>query len=100
MSRYGIDYYGLSSYGPGSSVTYSATPFIARSSNYGEITLLWTDPVGDYSKIRLVRNRYGYPTNPYDGTMLIDAKNGFNTTFYVDTDVLQGSYYYYSLFVY
>lgn len=100
MSRYGIDYYGLSSYGPGSSVTYSATPFIARSSNYGEITLLWTDPVGDYSKIRLVRNRYGYPTNPYDGTMLIDAKNGFNTTFYVDTDVLQGSYYYYSIFVY
>ena len=101
MSRYGIDYYGLAYYGADVVNTYSAAPFTATSSNYGEITLNWVDPVGNWSNLKLVRNSYGFPVNPYDGIQLLNVFNGSDPTTYVDTfDLVQERYYYYSIFVY
>jgi hypothetical protein len=101
MSRYGIDYYGLSYYGADVINTYSAAPVTAISSNYGEITLAWVDPVGNWSNLKLVRNSYGFPVNAYDGVQLLNVFNGSDPTTFIDTfDLVPERYYYYSIFVY
>ena len=107
MSRYGINYYDLSYYGPDNVVSFVATNFKARAENYGYINLTWNSPYGDWSKIKLVRNSYGYPVNAFDGTAL-DIKNDGNFVAFKETDPTTfddnvglgfGSFYYYSLFV-
>lgn len=101
MSRYGIDYYGLGYYGPDNQATYSAAPATATSTGYGAIQLNWVDPSGNWSKLKLVRNSYGFPTSPYDGIVLVNVFNGSDpTTFDDNFDLKEGAFYYYSIFVY
>jgi phage tail-like protein len=101
MSRYGIDYYGLAYYGPDVVNTYSATPFTATPTNYGEITLNWVSPIGAWSTLKLVRNSYGFPVNPWDGKEILSVFNGSDPTTLIDNDdVVQEQYYYYSIFVF
>ena len=101
MSRYGIDYYGLSSYGSSSAVNYLAGSFTAQSRGYGFIRVKWTSPTGKWSTVRLVRNSYGYPVNAYDGDILVSVPKESDPTVYNDTtNLARGAFYYYSLFVY
>jgi hypothetical protein len=107
MSRYGIDYYGIGKYGNDNLTTFSATPFVAKpwyditKGGYGVIKLTWTTPTGDWARIRLVRNSYGFPINAYDGTILINAINGSPEAAPVtyDSGLKQEAFYYYSIFV-
>jgi len=100
MSRYGIDYYGLSYYGSGTGVKFDASPFTAKPYGYGGIRLNWTSPGGAWAKIKIVRNSYGYPVNAYDGQTVLTAFNGNDPTYYIDTtNLVQGAFYYYSIFV-
>ena len=104
MARYGIDYYGIGSYGSDNVATFSALPFTAKSFNYNQIKLTWTDPLGVWSNLILVRNQYGFPLSPYDGTILVNVFNGSDPTNY--TDIIPFSnqnedrpFFYYSIFV-
>lgn len=101
MSRYGIDYYGLGYYGSANPVTFNAYPFTATPSKQGEIRLDWTDPTGDWSKLVIVRNPYGFPLDPWDGIEILSIYNGYDPITYVDNvNLVQGQFYYYSIFVY
>jgi hypothetical protein len=108
MSRYGLNYYELASYGSDEYSLYVTPSFIARSENYGYINLSWTSPVGDWSKIKLTRNTYGFPTNPWDGTELdikgdgtyVAFKETDPTVFDDNVNLGQNTFYYYSLFVF
>jgi hypothetical protein len=101
MSRYGIDYYGLSSYGSSASVNYLAGSFTAQSRGYGFIRVKWTSPSGKWSTVRLVRNSYGFPVNAFDGDILVSVPKENDPTVYNDNiNLAQGVFYYYSLFVY
>ena len=101
MSRYGIDYYGLAYYGSSNPVTFDASPFIATPSNHGEITLNWTDPTGSWSRLVIIRNPYGFPLDPWDGTEILSVYSGADPVVYVDSSgLVQGQFYYYSIFVY
>ena len=101
MSRYGIDYYGLSNYGPTTIVSFDAHPFTAASYGYSTVKLDWIDPIGSWSKLRLVRNAYGHPVNAYDGTLLVEVTNGSDPTTYIDsTGLAEGAFYYYSIFIF
>jgi len=101
MSRYGIDYYGLSSYGSSAAVNYLAGSFTAQARGYGAIRVKWTSPSGKWATVRLVRNSYGYPVNAYDGDILVSVPKENDPTVYNDTtNLAQGAFYYYSLFVY
>lgn len=117
MARYGINYYGLATYGAETAVAYAANNFTATSgsigdlitvhSPYGAITLEWNNPTGNWSKIKLVRNSYGFPVSEVDGTQL-DLKN--NNMFeaykenspesFTDRNLARNAFYYYSLFVF
>ena len=101
MSRYGISYYGLDYYGTDNPIKFDATPFTAKPAGHGRILLNWTDPTGDWSKLVIVRNNYGYPVNPWDGTNILTVYNGNDPVFYIDASgLVEGSYYYYTIFVY
>jgi hypothetical protein len=101
MARYGIDYYGVGLYGAVNPVKFDASPFTASPLGYGAIQLNWANPSGSWAKIQLVRNTYGYPVHAFDGQVLLTAFNGADPTTYVDTtNLIEGAYYYYSLYVY
>lgn len=100
MSRYGINYYGLSTYGSSAAVQYVAGAFTAQSRGYGFIRVEWENPSGAWSNARLIRNSYGYPVNAYDGDVLVNAAQENNLTVYDDSTLAKGAFYYYSLFLY
>lgn len=101
MSRYGIDYYGLSYYGSDNPLTFDATPFTATPSKQGQILLNWVDPKGDWSRLKIIRNTYGFPIDPWDGVEILSIYNGADPVVYVDSNgLVQGRFYYYSIFVF
>jgi hypothetical protein len=106
MARYGVDYYGLVPYGSESTafVEFDASPFTATPIGYQKIRLSWTSPSGDWSRIRLVRNTYGFPLSVDDGTVVYDEPKSFDLGSYDDTGesigLKPGIAYHYSLFVF
>lgn len=112
MSRYGLNYYGLtaSKYGGENPVSYVATRFTAKSSTYVDnvtgirkpkIVLEWVSPSGSWAQVKLIRNTYGYPVNAWDGKVLVDKAKEIDPTRYEDKEfIAEGAFYYYSLFVF
>lgn len=101
MSRYGINYYGSAFYGLPALIDFAVNDFRAVPFGHGQIKLSWSSPTGAWNRLRLVRGTYGYPTNAFEGKELLDTYYGLDPAFYLDNDgVTEGSYYYYSLFVY
>jgi hypothetical protein len=108
MARYGIDYYGVSSYGSESLafVEFDASPFLAKSVGYRKIELTWTPPTGDWTRIRLVRNTYGFPLSVDDGAVISDEPKNFSNGYFLDEGQIpsgiglkESTGYHYSLFV-
>lgn len=108
MSRYGIDYYGLAPYGTSTDafIEFDASPFVAKSVNYGKIQLTWTSPSGDWTRIRLVRNTYGFPLSVDDGVIVYEEPKNFDSGLYIDDGQIpngiglkEGRAYHYGLFV-
>lgn len=99
MTIYGIDFYGTNTYGVLPFVEFDASPFLAEPYGYGTLRLRWNTPSGDWDRLRVVRNGYGAPDFESDGFILpIDpAAQGVNE--YLDRDLREGSFYYYSIFV-
>ena len=101
MARYGLAYYNLAYYGPDNPVNFVAGTFTASPKGYSSIQLSWTSPSGNWSKIKLVRNPYGFPVNAFDGDTILQAFKETDPTAYLDTNGLEeGAFYYYSLFVF
>lgn len=107
MSRYGVSIYGLSAYGTDTAVAYAASGFTATPTGYGTILLEWDNPAGSWSKIKLVRNSYGFPIDYLDGTVLDIKLDGAYEAYketappsYLDTNLATNAFYYYSLFVF
>ena len=109
MARYGIDYYGIAKYGSNvaTTVAYDASPVTATSVGYGQILIKWSSPSGDWTRIRLIRNTYGFPLSVDDGATLHDEAAGAEISEHLDTGAIpnniglkQGISYHYSLFVY
>jgi hypothetical protein len=42
-----------------------------------DLTLSWTDPPDQAASLRVVRRRWGYPTSPDDGLVLLDVADAF-----------------------
>jgi hypothetical protein len=108
MSRYGLTRYNLGYYGSSDANPFIATNFTAIEENYGHIKLQWNSPYGQWSKLKLVRNSYGFPVDAFDGISLDIKSDGSyvafketDPTYYDDLSTLgDNSFYYYSLFVF
>lgn len=101
MARYGVDYYGgTTTYGEPAYIEFDATPVTAFSHSYGQAVIRWFNPEGDWSEIRLVRSRWGYPLSIYDGTTVYTGTRANAAELVVDRELNPGRFYYYEVFVY
>lgn len=98
MARYGVDRYGVAYYGAQALIDFDASPFTATSRVTGGLLLRWTQPGGNYDRLRLVRNAYGNPINVDDGQILLNTEDT-SLTELADSGLTEGVWYYYSLFV-
>lgn len=97
---YGVDFYGVATYGYSQPADYSVEPFVATQSDYNRITLQWATPnVKPWKSLVLVRNLYGYPSVPADGTTILTITPTAPLTSYDDTGLIAGRYYYYTMFL-
>ena len=106
MSRYGDEFYGLAPYGTDTLVDFDVSPFTVTSIDYNKIFVEWNQPTGDWDKIRLVRNGFGFPMTPDDGDLLFEGDNANNVRTYLDegqvpanSGLIEGQTYYYTVFV-
>jgi len=112
MAIYGVSYYGTGVYGTSNfSVAYSAEPFTSASIGYNTINLSWNVPTSstaaDWSLLKLVRNKYGFPLSIEDGDVILTATKSGTPNTYTDkgqvpnnVGLQSGAAYYYSIFVY
>lgn len=102
MAVYGRDFYGFTKYGRAPRVEYGIEPFTAQPFDYRAIRVEWGPPVGDWEEFRLIRNRYGFAADEADGDIVLSflREDGYPTsTTYVDTGLVGGSWYYYTIFI-
>jgi len=70
----------------------------AASIDYGSIRVSWKQPSGIMFRFRLLANRYGYPVNENDGTLIYDSVT-YPGSSYLDQNVIPGTYHYYAFYV-
>ena len=106
MAIYGDEFYGLSLYGANTLVDFDVSPFVISSADYNKIRITWSTPTGDWDKIRLVRNGFGFPMTPDDGDLLFEGDTTSNVREYTDqgqvpnnSGLIEGRTYYYTVFV-
>ena len=62
-----------------------------------QVALTWTNPGdGDFAGVKVLRKTGSYPTYSVDGTLVYNGTNEL----YTDTDVSNGTTYYYAIFAY
>lgn len=59
-----------------------------------KITLTWKNPITDFDSVRIVRSDKTYPRDISDGKVVYEGSGER----FVDTDVVQGVFYYYTVF--
>lgn len=99
MARYGVSHYGSSFYGAPLTSVFSAEPFTAVATGYGEITLSWTSPGGTWDDLVLVRNLVGYPVTETNGVVVYTAASGADVHHFVDPDLPTDHWVYYTILV-
>lgn len=75
-----------------------STTINVSPSGYNGLQLNWTPPGGNWNQLVLVRSAFGTPSRVYDGITLESSPTFFGT--YLDTPLVPGYFYYYSLFVF
>ncbi|WP_409238338.1 hypothetical protein [Streptomyces sp. PA5.6] len=100
MAQYGLDFYAQSKYGVDVRVEYSVEPFTATPVDAGAILLQWSASKEDnWTTLRLVRNSRGIPGDADDGDVLLESGHEGLVATYLDSDLVKGRFYYYSVFV-
>lgn len=79
-------------------ILFHADP-LAECLDYNEAVITWTNPVGLWSALRVVRNPNGIPVSFDDGLVLVNVTAPGAAT-YTDIEVTPGRRYYYGLFVF
>ena len=72
MAKYGVNYYGSSSYGAAAKLAYSVEPMAALVLDFTKVYIEWQPPKGDFTQVRLVRNQAGIPETAEDGIIIFD----------------------------
>ena len=82
---------------PDKSVLEDVTNFYIQNSGNDSITLNWLIPTsGNIQGVIIVRDTTGYPSDPDSGTVIYIG----NSASYVDTNLMEGQTYYYTIFTY
>ena len=72
MARYGINYYGASTYGAFVKLAFSVEPMSTLVLDFTKVLVKWQTPRGNFSRIRLLRSQVGFPETAEDGIIIFD----------------------------
>jgi phage tail-like protein len=72
MARYGINYYGATSYGAFVKLAFSVEPMSVLVLDFTKVLVRWQTPRGEFSRIRLLRSQVGFPETAEDGIIIFD----------------------------
>jgi hypothetical protein len=72
VARYGINYYGASTYGAFVKLAFSVEPMSTLVLDFTKVLVKWQTPRGEFSRIRLLRSQVGFPETAEDGIIIFD----------------------------
>jgi len=78
VAKYGVNYYGSSTYGSFVNLRFSVQPMsvlateLETVSSFAKVLVRWQTPRGNFTRIRLVRNQAGFPETSEDGVIIYD----------------------------
>ena len=80
MAKYGINYYGSSTYGAAALLAYSVQPMsvlvysdvTSLATEFRRVRVTWQNPTGSFTRFRLVRSQVGFPETAEDGIIIFD----------------------------
>ena len=72
MARYGLNYYGASTYGAFVKLAFSVEPMSTLVLDFTKVLVKWQTPRGEFSRIRLLRSQVGFPETAEDGIIIFD----------------------------
>jgi hypothetical protein len=110
VAKYGNVTYGGTKYGETPKLVYSVEPMSLVVLDFSKVYLQWISPTGTFSKIRLVRNQWGFPETAEDGVIIWDefaTSGNVSRQSFVDgldnptsIGIVPGKPVYYSMFLY
>ena len=110
MAKYGNVVYGGAKYGVTPKLAYSVEPMAITVLDFIKVQVEWQSPTGDFTKIKLVRNQFGFPENSEDGLTIWEeaaTEGTVSRSFFVDgednpdqTPIVNGRQVYYTIFLF
>jgi hypothetical protein len=110
VAKYGNVTYGGAKYGVTPKLAYSVEPMAITVIDFAKIRVSWQSPTGEFTKIKLVRNQFGFPENSEDGVAVweeyategtvsrSDFLDGEDNL--VQTPIVNGRQVYYTMFLF
>ena len=110
MAKYSNVVYGGAKYGVTPKLAYSVEPMAITVIDFTKIEIAWQSPTGEFTKIKLVRNQFGFPENSEDGLTIWEenaTEGTVSRSFFVDgednpgqTPIVTGRQVYYTMFLF
>lgn len=75
MSKYGNILYGGALYGDTPKLPYSAEPMTINVLRFNEAYISWQNPIGVFSRFRIVRNQNGFSETSEDGIIVLEINS-------------------------
>jgi len=73
VAKYGDIVYGGAKYGDTPKLSYSVAPFTVNVIQFNEADLSWANPIGVFTRFRIVRNQNGFPETSEDGVIVYEV---------------------------
>jgi hypothetical protein len=110
VAKYGNFVYGGAKYGVAPKLAYSVEPMSITVIDFTRVELTWQSPTGAFTKIKLVRNQFGFPETSEDGLTIWEENATEGTVTrgsFVDgednleqTPIVNGRQVYYTMFLF
>lgn len=110
MAKYGNVVYGGAKYGVTPKLAYSVEPMAVTVLDFIRVQIEWQSPTGTFTKIKLVRNQFGFPENSEDGLTIWEeaaTEGTVSRSYFVDgednpnqTPIVNGRQVYYTMFLF
>jgi hypothetical protein len=110
VAKYGNVVYGGAKYGVTPKLAYSVEPMAITVLDFIKIQVEWQSPTGTFTKIKLVRNQFGFPENSEDGLTIWEeaaTEGTVSRSYFVDgednpdqTPIVNGRQVYYTMFLF
>jgi len=110
VAKYGNVVYGGAKYGVTPKLAYSVEPMSITVIDFIKIRVSWQSPTGAFTKIKLVRNQFGFPETSEDGVTIWEesaTEGTVSRSSFVDgednagqTPIVNGRQVYYTMFLF